>query len=288
MTPSLTGRVCVVTGATGGLGKATCRRFAEAGATLVMVARDRTRGEAARAEVLRAAPAAHVELELCDLSLRSSIREAAKRIVAAHPKIHVLVNDAAVYRRERVLTSEKLETMFATNYLGRFLLTNLLLPALKNGAPSRIITVSAPSTSPVELDNLQGEKRFSSLSQFGSVTAANLRFSFELARRLEGTGVTSNTVHPGLMRSDLMREAPAGLRFLLGIISRNPEKAATSILHLAAAPELATTTGRYFVLSREAKPPKGSDDVASYEPLWRASEGWAGLATTRVQPVPAR
>src|SRR2546426_764686 len=216
----LEGKVCVVTGGTGAIGKALSAELARRSGLVVMVSRDGMRGSEARDEVAESTRNASVEQLVCDLSSLQSVRGAGEELRERHPKIHVLVHTAATYSKRQNLTLDGLEMMFATNHLGPFLLTNLLLPPLKAAAPSRVIIVSAPSSTELDFDDLQGTKGFNALHAFGSSQSANLLFTFALARRLEGSGVTANAVHPGLTKSQLMQELPAPLRMLLHLISR--------------------------------------------------------------------
>lgn len=271
------GKVCVVTGATGALGEATAVGLAKRGATVVMVARERGRGEVAQTRAREASGSASIELEVGDLSSSVSVRDLARRIRDAHPRLPVLVNAAAVYRQERTVTADAIETMFATNHLGPFLLTNLLLENLRAAAPSRIVNISAPSTSEIDFDDPQGERSFRPLHAFGASKMANLLFTFDLARRLEGSGVTCNVLHPGQMRSGLMREAAAPIRALTKLMSGPPEKGAGAVVHLASAPELERTTGRFFKRTRPAEASPYARDPQVQRRLWEVSETLAGL-----------
>jgi len=251
--------------------------LANRSANVVLLCRDRTRGEEAKAEVRRASGSDAVELMLADLSSQRSVRRFAQDFADAHPQLHMLVNTAAVFVNSRRVTEDGLELMFATNHLGPFLLTNLLLEALKAGALSRIITVSALSTTKLDFEDLQGERRFRPLTAFGASKAANLLFTYELARRLAGTGVTANVIHPGLMRTHLMRDAPALIRFLAWLASRSPAAAAETVVHLAAAPEVENVTGRFFKKKQIAESSPYSRDPNVQHRLWEVSLRLAGL-----------
>src|SRR5712692_6371391 len=243
---SLVGRVCMVTGATGALGKATASEFARRSATVIAVGRDEGRGRALLASVRQASGAGSVELLLADLSDLRSVRTLVKSFGASHHRLDVLVNNAAVFKRRRIETADGFELMFATNFLGPFLLTNLLVPALRTGAPSRMITVSAPTTTELDFADLQSKANWQPLHTFGASKMADLLFTFAVARRLEGTKVFANVLHPGLMESDLMRELAAPARFVVGVVSRSPEQAAQTVAYLASSPELEGVTGRFF------------------------------------------
>src|SRR5881397_3386947 len=243
---SLIGRVCMVTGATGALGKATANAFAQRGARVVLVSRDEARGHAVVASVRQSSGAGSVEALQGDLSDLRSVRNLAKSFGDAHDRLDVLVNAAAVFARKRIETGDGFELMFVTNFLGPFLLTNLLVPALRAGAPSRVITISAPTTTELDFADLQGKTRWRPLHAFGASKMADLLFTYALARRLEGTRVFASVVHPGLMKSDLMHELAAPARFVVGLASRSPDQAAQAVAYLASSPELEGVTGRFF------------------------------------------
>jgi NAD(P)-dependent dehydrogenase (short-subunit alcohol dehydrogenase family) len=266
----------MVTGATGALGHEIAMGLARRGASVVLLCRDSSKGQALQADVRRATGNESVDLLLADLSVMGSVREAARTFLTRHDRLHVLVNNAATFVRRRALTPDRLETMFAANYLGPFLLTNLLVPALKADPPSRVIVVSAPSTTKLEFDDLQGEKRFGALHAFGASKAADLLFTYELARRLEGTCVTANVLHPGLMKSNLMRQAPAPIRWMAGVASKPPEKAAEVVLHLASSPEVLGQTGRFFKGVKRSDSSPYSRDLAVQRRLWDVSERLVG------------
>jgi len=265
---SLVGRVCMVTGATGALGKATASEFARRGATVVAVSRTEGRGRALLASVRQASGAGSVELLVADLSDLRSVRTLAKSFGGSHDRLDVLVNNAAVFKRRRIETADGFELMFATNFLGPFLLTNLLAPALRAGAPSRVITVSAPTTTELDFADLQSRANWRPLHAFGASKMADLLFTFGLARRLEGTRVLANVVHPGLIKSDLMRELSAPARFVVGLASRSPEQAAETLAYLASSAELEGVTGRFFKGTKLSESNVYSRDSDVQDRLW--------------------
>jgi NAD(P)-dependent dehydrogenase (short-subunit alcohol dehydrogenase family) len=272
------GKVCLVTGASSGLGKAIASALARRGATVVLACRDQARGEAARADIISATGGLDVDLVLVDLSQQSSVRHAADIVIAKYERLDVLVNNAAVYVPRRTTTPEGLETMFATNHLGPFLLTNLLLDRLKASAPARILVITAPSTTQLNFDDLQSEQRFSPLWAFGATKMANLLFTYELARRLEGTGVTGNAVHPGIVKTNLMRGAPLPIRWLSRLGAMPPEKAAVAIADLAASRDVDAVTGKFFKGMQviESSPYSHNQDVQHR--LWDVSAALTHLA----------
>jgi NAD(P)-dependent dehydrogenase (short-subunit alcohol dehydrogenase family) len=261
-------RSAIVTGATSGIGRAVAEALAAAGITVAIVARDAVRGEQARTEISAATGSQRVELFVGDLSDLASVQRLSAAVAEAHPSLDVVVHCAAVYNARRTVTDDGFETMFATNVLGAFLLTNLLLEQLRASGAARVIVLTAPSTVRLDFDDLQGERRFRSLTAFGATKAADLLFTLELARRLEGTGVTANAVHPGLVRTNLMRQSPAPLRWATRLLSAPPERAAAAITPLALAPEYASQTGRFYRAGREIEPPPYTRDPEVAKRLW--------------------
>ena len=273
---SLVGRVCMVTGATGALGKATASEFARRGATVVAVARDEGRGRALLATVRQASGAGSVELLMADLSNLRSVRALVKLFGGSHDRLDVLVHTAAVFKRRRIETADGFELMFATNFLGPFLLTNLVVPALRAGAPSRVITVAAPTTTELDFDDLQIKANWRPLHAFGASKMADLLFTFALARRLEGTRVFANVVHPGLMKSHLMRELAAPARLVVGLASRSPDQAAQAVAYLASSPELEGVAGRFFKGAKISQSNEYSHDPDIQDRLWKEAERLVG------------
>lgn len=273
---SLVGHVCMVTGATGALGKAIANAFARRGATVVVVSRDEARGRALVVAVRQASGAGSVELLQADLSDLRSVRNLAKSFRESYDRLDVLVNNAAVFTRRRTETPDGFERMFATNFLGPFLLTNLLVPALRAGAPSRVITVSAPTTTELDFADLQGKMRWRPLHAFGASKMADLLFTYALARRLEGASVFANVLHPGLVKSDLMRELAAPARLFVRLASKPPERGAEAVAHLASSPDLDGVTGRFFKGTELSESNAYSRDPTVQGRLWTESEKLVG------------
>jgi NAD(P)-dependent dehydrogenase (short-subunit alcohol dehydrogenase family) len=210
-----------------------------------------------------------VRTEVIDLGDRESVRVAAARLLAAVPRIDALVHTAAVYRNDRRVR-DGLEEMFRTNHLGPFLLTERLRPALEAGK-ARVVFVSAPSSTKLDFDDLQGEKKFSALTAFGASKAANLLCTFELARRWKGSGITVDAFHPGLIKSGLMTESPWLLRTMLNLVSRDPERAVDALIAVIDQPGV-DGDGRFFKLEKPSTPPGPSTDRDAQRKLWEASE----------------
>jgi NAD(P)-dependent dehydrogenase (short-subunit alcohol dehydrogenase family) len=283
-------KVFVVTGATSGIGKALAMDLAKTGEIVVIVARDADRGKATLGEIHFAAQNENIDLQLCDLSILSSVRNLAEILKSKYEAIDVLINNASVYKSKRVVTVDGFEEMFAANHLGPFLLTNLLLENLQaavqaNGS-ARILNLTAPSTTTLNFDDLQGEGRFNSMNSFGATKMANLLFTFELARRLENTGITVNAIHPGLARSGLMKEGVFLVRLLTRLAASPPEKVTGAIVQAAVAPEFEKTTGKFLHNGKELEVPAYAHDRDAQQRLWEISEQLTDLAATKgVTPV---
>lgn len=273
----MTGKIVLVTGETGSIGGAMSRVFANTGATVIMMGRDKTRLGATVEAVRSQTRNSNVEGIIADFADLGSVRQAAQQFSEKYPCLNVLINNAAVFKGKRVLTPAGLETMFCVNHLGPFFLTNLLLPSLKAGSPARIFNVSAPSTTSLDFQDLQGEKKFSAFRAFGASKMANLLFTYDLAKKLDGAGINANVYFPGLVKSGLVREMPRLVTFIFGLISKPPEEAAEGILHLSSAPALEKTTGKMFKFKKEVKSNAYSHDPENQKKLWIESAKLAGL-----------
>src|SRR2546428_2957461 len=243
-------------------------------AHVIMVCRDRARGEAARDAIKSQSKNESVDLMLADLSLLTSVRSLAAEFGARYSKLDVLINNAAVVLSSRTVTTEGFEQMFATNYLGPFLLTRLLIPYLEAARHSRIINLTAPSTTRPNLDDLQGERKFSSLGAFRASKAADLLFTYSLARRLRGRGITANAYHPGIMKTNLNRTAPTPIRLVAGVINlfagATPERASEGLVRLATSVQFADTNGQLMHGGKAITAPFiGDRDLQ--DSLWKAS-----------------
>jgi NAD(P)-dependent dehydrogenase (short-subunit alcohol dehydrogenase family) len=279
MTPmDMQGKICLVTGSTRGLGKATAFALAQQHATVILGCRDKQRGEAALAEIKAGSPAATVDLLLLNLSVQHSIRTAVTEFESRYDHLDVLINNAAVFTRQRTLTADGYETMFATNHLGPFLLTNLLLSRLKAAASARILIITAPSTTRIAFDDVQAEHKFRALHAFGASKAANLLFTYDLAHRLASTSVTVNAFYPGLVKTPLMREAPVPLRWLNSLFGQAPELVAQSVVYYASSPDVQAMTGLLFNKGRQPMDSSSyTKDRAVQQQLWEASMALASL-----------
>lgn len=276
----MAGRVCVVTGASGGIGKATATELARRGATVVLLVRSRERGEAARAEIA-AQTGARPEVVLADLSRQADVRCAADEILSRFAAVHVLVNNAATHSWLRRRTEEGIEVQWAVNHLAPFLLTNLLLPRLIESAPARVVTVASNAHRAVrglrwsDLEMSRG--LYLGYRQYGSTKLANLLFTRELARRTRGTGVTANALHPGVVATDLLLNGFPPLR-LRRRSMRTPEQGAETVVYLAASGEVEDVSGGYFIDRRPAAPSPAARDDAAARRLWEVSARMTGIA----------
>jgi NAD(P)-dependent dehydrogenase (short-subunit alcohol dehydrogenase family) len=277
------GRVCIVTGASSGIGKETTRGLARIGATVVLACRDRQRGEAARREI--AADTGSDALAVMDLDLRSqaSVRAFAEQFAANHQRLHVLVNNAGLFTARRTLTVNGVETTFAVNHLSPFLLTRKLLPLLKVSAPSRIVNVASEANQlgRIHLDDLNLERRWSGFRAYCQSKLANILFAAELARRLP-PNVTANALHPGGVRTNLARRGGGwfGVGFRLAwpfLISA--AKGADTVVWLASSPKVESVSGRYFEKRRPIEPNPIARDLTVARRLWEISESLTGLRT---------
>jgi NAD(P)-dependent dehydrogenase (short-subunit alcohol dehydrogenase family) len=274
------GQVCMITGANSGIGKATALGLARLGATVVMVCRDRSRGEAAMAEIKTVTGNPNVDLLLADLSSQAEVRRLAEEFKAHYPQLHVLINNAGVALIRRSVTVDGIEMVFAVNYLAPFLLSNLLLDVLKASAPARVVNVAGDyhRKATINFDDLMSEKDYSGTRANNQAKLALVLFTYELARRLVGTGVTANCLHPGAVATGAPLkdpDTPPLMRFLYRLVAvffQSPEKGAETSIYLASSLEVEGVTGKYFVKKRAVASSPESYDLAIATRLWQVSE----------------
>ncbi len=282
MPAEMTGRVCVITGASRGIGKASAEALASLGASLTLVCRQQADGDKVAGDISRGR-AAVPDVVAADLSSQTEIRRAAAQIRERHPVVHVLINNAGVFTRRRELTVDGLERQFAVNHLAYFLFTSLLLDCLRAGAPSRIINVSSGAHSGSQLDfaDLQGERGYDGNRAYSQSKLANILFTYELARHLRGTGVTANCLHPGVIATRLLANY-MGVRAAGSALARTfgakPEKGAETIVYLASSQEVEGVTGKYFVNQSPVTSSRESNDEAAARRLWDVSERLTGIS----------
>jgi retinol dehydrogenase 14 len=283
MSNPLAGKTIVVTGATSGIGLEASVKLAKMGADLVLIGRSPARSDAAVAAVKARSGSDRVALMLCDVSAQKQVRSLASNIIATCPRLHVLVNNAGSVSASREVTDEGLERTFAVNHLGAFLLTNLLLDLLKRSAPARVVTVAsiAHRRGDMPFDDLQFERGgYSTMRAYSRSKLANVLFTAELARRLKGTGVTANSVHPGAVATNIWSHAAWYTQPLLAIAKLfmlSSEQGADPIVRLAASPELETATGGYYERNRKVAPSSLAQDEAVAKTLWERSAVLVGL-----------
>ena len=248
----LEGRVCLVTGASSGIGRQAALELARLGATVVLACRDRARGEAARARIAAAAGHPRVELLIVDLSSQASIRDFVRRFREGHDALHVLVNNAGIWSSRRRLSVDGIELTWATNVLGYFLTTERLLDTLRASAPARIVNVASELAGDLDLDDVGFERRrYRGITAYSQSKQANRMLTWELARRLKGSGVTANALHPGGVNTGLFRKA-GGPMGLLGTVygalfGRSARQGADTVVWLAASPEVEGESGGFYV-----------------------------------------
>ena len=270
MAGGMSGRVVMVTGANAGMGKEIVFALAGMGATVVMVCRDSGRGEAARREVQERSGSGDVELLVADLSSQQSIRNLVREFAASHDRLHVLVNNAGITQPRRIETADGLESVFATNHLGPFLLTNLILPLLTASAPSRVVMVAsgAHTMGKIDFDDVQASRRYNEIAVYNQSKLANLLFTYELARRIAGTGVSANAADPGFVKTNLRVPFPYSIfSFMRGAAVDGARPA----VFLASSPEVGGVSGRYFGRKGEVRSSKASLDEADARRLWTLS-----------------
>jgi len=275
-------KIALVTGATSGIGKAIAIGLAQQGATVVLVGRDRRKGEAVKAEIAALTGNTALDLLLADLSSQQAIRHLAQEFQQRHAQLQILVNNAGAQLRQRQLSVDGIEMNLAINHLASFLLTNLLLDTLRSSAPARIINVASNSmTRSINLHDLQSEQAFKPFRAYGQAKLAMVLCTYALARRLAETNVTVNALHPGVTATNIVDDAaPRILRPFTGIIKRfllTPEQAAQTAVYLASSPELDGVTGQYFVRGKPKPSVPISYNHALQDRVWAESAALVNL-----------
>ena len=270
------GKICVVTGATSGIGLVTAQALARQGATLIVIARNAERGAATVSRIQQETGNSAVELMVADLSAQAQVRQLAREIQHRFARLDVLVNNAGALFARRQLSQDGLEMTFALNHLAYFLLTNLLLDPLKAADSARIVNVSSEAHRRARLDfsDLQGQHRYTGWRAYARSKLANILFTYELARRLAGTGIVTNALHPGFVATNFgrnNRSITAAFFRILQLAAISPEEGAQTIIYLASSPAVKGVTGEYFVKQQAVRSSQVSYDRAAAERLWQVS-----------------
>jgi retinol dehydrogenase 14 len=281
---SMVGKTVLITGGTSGIGKATASGLAALGARVAITGRDLTRVSATASDITDATGNPDVDAFGADLSSQAEVRRLAAEVLGAYRRLDVLINNVGGFWATHHITADGLEHTFAVNHLAGFLLTNLLLDRLKSSAPARVVTVSsgAQSMGKIDFENLQGEGTYSGQTAYSQSKLANVMFTYELARRLEDTGVTATVLHPGVTRTAFGAEDPSWISKVITPFwrpfMRTPPRGAETSIYLASSPEVETVTGRYFAGRRQKASSKASYDEDQAARLWEVSALLVGLA----------
>ncbi len=270
------GKTCLITGATSGIGEQAALALAKMGALVVVVARNRQRGEATLKKI-REAAGPEAGLLVHDLQSRSGVAALAEEFLEKYERLDVLINNAGLTIGKRELTEDGLEMTFAVNHMAPFLLTKYLRPLLEKSAPSRIVTVASDAhrQGKTNFEDLNGERKFSGWAAYCQSKLANILFTRELARQLKDSGVTANCLHPGVVATRFAGTGPLFIRFFF-LLARpflvSPARGAETIVYLASSPDVAGVSGRYFAKKRRAKPTAAALDMEAAKRLWQLSE----------------
>ena len=276
------GKVVVLTGGTSGIGQVAAESIAGMGARLILVARDRTRGEAALSRLRMRSPGGAHAVYYADLSRLADMKRVANEIAAAEPRVDLLINNAGALFTPRQVTSDSLELTFATNHLSYFVLTHFLRERLMAAGPARIVNTSSEAHRRARLDfsDLQSERSYRGFGAYSRSKLANILFTRELARRLKGTEVTANSLHPGFVATRFGDNNGGISSSVMGFLKRfaiTPEQGAQTIVYLATSGEPAAITGQYFVKCRVATPSKQAQDDNAAQRLWEETARLAGV-----------
>ena len=282
MTAQMAGKVVLITGGTGGIGKATAIGLAAQGARVAITGRDRERAEAAAAEIRDATGNPLVDAFAADLSSQAEVRRVAAHVLDTYPRLDVLINNVGGFWATRRVTVDGLEHTFAVNHLAAFLLTSLLLDRLKASAPARVVLVSsgAQSMGSIDFEDLQGERAYSGQTAYNQSKLASVMFTYELARRLKDAGVTANALHPGVVSTGFGAEDPSRIfTFIVPLVRpfmKSPRQGAATSIYLASSPKVEGVTGMYFAKEKPQTSNKASYDVDAAARLWQVSAGLVG------------
>ena len=276
------GKTALITGGTSGIGKATAVALAAMGANVIVVGRNPERGEAAVEEIKAQSHSGSVELMLADLSVQAEVRKLAEEFLGSHDRLDVLANNAGLVQSNRTETPDGIETTLAINHLAPFLLTNLLIERLEQSPPSRVITVSSEAQrwGNMDFEDLQSRRKYRGFPVYGMTKLANIMFTFELAERLGGTGVSANCLHPGSVGTNFGQNNRGAMALFFKTFKpfmRSPEQGADTLIWLSFSPEVEGVSGKYFSDRKEIAARKVAYDPAARRTLWEISEELTGL-----------
>ena len=271
-------KIVLITGATSGIGKETSLGLARLGATIVFTSRDRAKGEKTKSELIAATSNEHIDMLHCDLASFESIRTCCKEFTSKYDRLHVLINNAGVWDFSRRESKDGIENIFATNYLAPFLMTHLLLDVLIKSSPSRIINVtSGMHYGAINFDDIEFTKNFSGAKAYRQSKLGLILFTRLLAKKLEGTGVTVNTVHPGMNKTGLGRDAGGFSKMIFKMMGKDPKVGAQTSIYLASSPDVEHSTGEYFAKKEIKKSSKESYNMDVAQQLWDVSKKYVNV-----------
>jgi len=269
----LKNKIVLITGATSGIGKETALGLAKLGATIVFTPRDNLKGEKTKKELIATTNNKNIRMLKCDLASFESIRNCCKKFKSKYDKLHVLINNAGVWDFKRRESKDGIENIFATNYLAPFLMTNLLLDIFKKSSPSRIINVtSGMHYGTINFDDIEFKQKFSGAKAYRQSKLGLILYTRFLAKKLEGTGVTVNCVHPGMNKTDLGRDAGGFSQMIFKLMGKDPKIGAETSIYLSSSPDVENITGEYFAKKKIKRSSKESYDMDLAKKLWDVSE----------------
>mgnify|MGYP001797494348 FL=1 len=277
-------KVCVITGANAGIGKSTTREIAKTGATIIMVCRNQQKAEKAREEIIAQSNNPNIEIFLCDFAEQAQIKTVAQQLIQHYPTIDILINNAGFISasKTREVTPEGIEKTVAVNHLGYFMLTNLLKPSLLNSEAARIVNVSSEAHRFINfnLDNINIEKGYTPMNAYALSKLLNIHFTLTLAKRLEGTNITVNALHPGVVRTNFSHNLSGFMNFAFLMAKPfmiNADSGAATSIYLATSPKVANTTGKYFAKKKLKRPNGDAQNMEYAEKVWEVSTQWTHL-----------
>lgn len=274
-------KICLVTGATSGVGKVIALELAKRKAYVILVARNREKGESVKADIVKASGNKNVDILMCDLSSQKSIRDAAAEFRSKYDRLHRHINNAAVVPAKKTITVDGMEIQLAVNHLSYFLLTHELLNLLKDGAPSRVCNTGSEvhKRASIDVNDLQSAKRYKPMRAYAMTKLLNMHFTHELARKLEGSGIAVYAWSPGWTATGISRDYGAITRFIMNKMAKTPEEGAATGIYVATSPDLEGKTGTYYYNLQETRAAESSYDIETSKRIWKISEDLTGIKT---------